>query len=275
MTPDEAAFLKAIADNPADETARLVYADFLAERDDPRAAFARLSAEFLRCVRGLAETRPALPADWVETVDPLFGRLRFVHMSWQHYDGDTVSYARVASGSVVTAGQVLFDLESDRMSNELRAEEPGVVVSVLAKTGDRVEFGRPVLTYLRLPVAPPLAPPPPAEPALPLAAFIRGAETAREGLRGAARARVESETNDLMRAARMVFGGQAIRDACAAAAVGRGWGDRPYERMRAAGLNDDQRAQEVLDLWLEALRILARGGQPTGFAEPPAATMGG
>lgn len=38
---DEAAFLKAIADNPDDRTARLVYADWLQERDDVRAAWVR------------------------------------------------------------------------------------------------------------------------------------------------------------------------------------------------------------------------------------------
>lgn len=38
---DEAAFLKAIADSPDDRTARLVYADWLQERDDVRAAWVR------------------------------------------------------------------------------------------------------------------------------------------------------------------------------------------------------------------------------------------
>jgi uncharacterized protein (TIGR02996 family) len=78
MTPDEAAFLKAITDNPADETARLVYADWLTDHDDPRATFARLSADFLRCVRGLAEMRQTLPAEWLNAVDPLFGRVQAV-----------------------------------------------------------------------------------------------------------------------------------------------------------------------------------------------------
>ncbi len=38
---EEAAFLKAIAKNPKDETARLVFADWLQDRDDPRAPWVR------------------------------------------------------------------------------------------------------------------------------------------------------------------------------------------------------------------------------------------
>ena len=39
---NEEPFLRAIADNAADDTARLVYADWLEERGDPRAAFLRI-----------------------------------------------------------------------------------------------------------------------------------------------------------------------------------------------------------------------------------------
>lgn len=39
---DDEAFLRSIADNLADDTARLVYADWLEERDDPRANFLRV-----------------------------------------------------------------------------------------------------------------------------------------------------------------------------------------------------------------------------------------
>lgn len=45
---DEAAFLRAILANPGDTTVRLVYADWLEERGDTRAAFLRLDAEFER-----------------------------------------------------------------------------------------------------------------------------------------------------------------------------------------------------------------------------------
>jgi uncharacterized protein (TIGR02996 family) len=60
MNHDEA-FLQAIIENPDDDTPRLVYADYLDERGDPRAEFirvqialARLSDEYIRLQSGLA-----------------------------------------------------------------------------------------------------------------------------------------------------------------------------------------------------------------------------
>jgi uncharacterized protein (TIGR02996 family) len=44
---DEDAFLIALRNNPNDETTRLVYADWLDERNDPRGAFIRLEQEYL------------------------------------------------------------------------------------------------------------------------------------------------------------------------------------------------------------------------------------
>lgn len=40
MSEDEA-FIRAIVDNPGDDTARLVYADWLDERNDPRGPYLR------------------------------------------------------------------------------------------------------------------------------------------------------------------------------------------------------------------------------------------
>jgi uncharacterized protein (TIGR02996 family) len=75
MSPDEAGFLKSISDKPTDETVRLVYADWLEDRDDSRAMFAQLTADFLRAVRGLATYRHRLDPSWVNSVDPLFSRV--------------------------------------------------------------------------------------------------------------------------------------------------------------------------------------------------------
>ena len=44
---DEDAFLIALRNNPNDETTRLVYADWLDERNDPRGAFVRLEREYI------------------------------------------------------------------------------------------------------------------------------------------------------------------------------------------------------------------------------------
>lgn len=57
---DEAAFLRAIAHAPEDDAPRLVYADWLDERGDPRAAFVRLDLELHRLAGGANDHRAAL-----------------------------------------------------------------------------------------------------------------------------------------------------------------------------------------------------------------------
>ena len=48
---DETAFLQAIAEEPDDDALRLIFADWLDERDDPRGEFIRVQCE----LAGLAE----------------------------------------------------------------------------------------------------------------------------------------------------------------------------------------------------------------------------
>src|SRR4051794_8024510 len=51
MTQAEA-FLRAIIDNPDDESLRLIYADYLDERGDPRAEFIRVQCALARIPQG-------------------------------------------------------------------------------------------------------------------------------------------------------------------------------------------------------------------------------
>ena len=48
MSELETAFLKAIRDNPDDDTAPLIYADYLEERGDPRGELIRVQIHLLR-----------------------------------------------------------------------------------------------------------------------------------------------------------------------------------------------------------------------------------
>src|SRR5213078_614891 len=48
MTPEEMAFRQAIIDNPDDDAHRLIFADWLEERGDPRAEFIRVQCELAR-----------------------------------------------------------------------------------------------------------------------------------------------------------------------------------------------------------------------------------
>src|SRR4051812_31227057 len=76
---DEATFLEALKANPADDTARLVYADWLDEHDEPaKAEFLRLTVAF--AVEDEPEVSPArvrdlgerIPEDWRVTAGGRF-----------------------------------------------------------------------------------------------------------------------------------------------------------------------------------------------------------
>jgi uncharacterized protein (TIGR02996 family) len=70
MTEDEA-FIRAIVDNRGDETSRLVYADWLDDRDDPRGPYLRAEAEWARTgkkEKALRELAKALDPVWVARV---------------------------------------------------------------------------------------------------------------------------------------------------------------------------------------------------------------
>jgi uncharacterized protein (TIGR02996 family) len=70
--PEEAAFLAAIRAEPEDEAPRLIYADWLDERGDPRAEYLRV--EYAVRVKGakaqqrLQELRSELDAEWLRAV---------------------------------------------------------------------------------------------------------------------------------------------------------------------------------------------------------------
>ncbi|HEY1191410.1 MAG TPA: TIGR02996 domain-containing protein [Gemmata sp.] len=261
MSPDEGAFLKAIADNPADEPARLAFADWLRDCGDPRAGFVKLSADFLRCLRELGEQRPALPPEWAEVVDPLFNRVRFVLTSWEHADGDTrVCHVNVAPGEFIRRGHVLATLESDRMAEEVCAAEPGVVVAILIEPCERVPFGRPLLAYLRMPVELPL--PQSAPPAVPLRKVIAELEARREKLRAGSAEQLARECAGVSAAIQMVFGRRALLQAFAQA--------RTQGRVPPVGASGAEKELAHFGALIDALRtLLAQNGQPTGFAERP------
>ncbi len=75
MSEDEA-FLSAIVANPDDSTTKLVYADWLDERDDPRAEIVRLKVQVAALQGGWAEARDRLteleataPPKWLVLLD--------------------------------------------------------------------------------------------------------------------------------------------------------------------------------------------------------------
>jgi|GEM_PF-5646953 len=259
MSPDEAAFLNAIRTNPADETARLVYADWLAERDDPRADFARLSAEFLRCVRGLAALRQSAPVEWVRYVDPLFERFFFVTVP---HIGEAIEFVIVTAVHIAPCdsfeqGQTLVTLETDKAQIELPAERAGCVVGVIALPGSRVPIGGIICacvareTTERVPNTLPV----PQVRRQPFQDFIADLERRRETLL------TKPETIHVLvahnnTAAAMLFGRGEVVVAELNARSELGF---PSSNLLAGA--------DALNVHLRALRLLlARHGQPAWFA---------
>ncbi len=74
MTDEENAFLRAIRDNPDDRVVRLVYADWLDERGDPRGEYLRLSCR-------LAEVRDGIDQKWLEAVRATELRLNQIRLN--------------------------------------------------------------------------------------------------------------------------------------------------------------------------------------------------
>jgi uncharacterized protein (TIGR02996 family) len=88
LPPDELAFVRAILADPADSLPRLVYADWLEDRGDPRGEFLRLATRYRDELRDfsrdrpailarLDELRPLLPAMWRTAFD-IAGRFYLV-----------------------------------------------------------------------------------------------------------------------------------------------------------------------------------------------------
>lgn len=80
---DDIAFQRAILANPTDMTLKLVYADWLQERDDPRAEFVRLQVELYTTRTTTAAVEAAawflltgnrLDPDWVAFMRKSFGK---------------------------------------------------------------------------------------------------------------------------------------------------------------------------------------------------------
>jgi uncharacterized protein (TIGR02996 family) len=75
FTAEDKAFLRAILDNPTDTTARLVYADWLDDRSDPRGTYLRVEAD-LRAQNDSNGERAVALREWLASlkrdIDPFW-----------------------------------------------------------------------------------------------------------------------------------------------------------------------------------------------------------
>jgi uncharacterized protein (TIGR02996 family) len=70
---DEAGFLRALQENPADDDARLVYADWLEERGDIRGEYLRLEHQLAQIPLRLAQLRQQIDPAWLASCGRLTG----------------------------------------------------------------------------------------------------------------------------------------------------------------------------------------------------------
>lgn len=259
MNPDEAAFLSAIRTNPADETARLVYADWLDERADPRADFARLSAEFLRCVRGLAALRQTLEPEWLADLDPLFNRLvarTLTELDTGGSERAVVDEVLVETGTPIAAGQRLVLLSGNTGATEIVAERPGLVTAVFVRRYQQVRLHQPLIAYLMDADALARRAPPG-----PMRAHLHSLESRRAALRKESADLIEAKLTRYRTALRMIFGDVAVNAAREEVVPADDESDEEEEA------SPEVRAQHNLDTYIATVRVLlARHGQPAWFA---------
>src|SRR5436309_1145138 len=119
MTPDDA-FLKATLANPDDDTPRLVYADWLTDRDDPRGEFIALQCLLARTEEA-DPRRPSLEArerqllvrhqeQWLGALRPLLSRWVFRR---GFLDGVAVPARTLAEAGAFTRPATVRRVEAD------------------------------------------------------------------------------------------------------------------------------------------------------------------
>lgn len=102
---EEAAFLKAIADSPDDPTPRLVFADWLQDRDDPRAPWVRDDAIWKLMAPDARDPRPALVLA-TKHGDPV-ARRWLVRLGGHAVPAIFAGFKRAGSNQARTLGYVL------------------------------------------------------------------------------------------------------------------------------------------------------------------------
>jgi uncharacterized protein (TIGR02996 family) len=102
---EEAGFIAALLADPDDRTVLLVYADWLDERDDPRAEYLRLLAAEQRNVARLAALRRVLDIGWVMLLaSRAFGvgcRMKMRNEAYKEDDAEVVTISAERASATV------------------------------------------------------------------------------------------------------------------------------------------------------------------------------
>jgi uncharacterized protein (TIGR02996 family) len=151
MNEDET-FIRAIQAAPRERLPRLVYADWLDERGDPRAEFLRLQCEVVKSVQRLGEIRGAMPNEWAERVELLSQTFVVYRMPLlRAEDSDATVYKiNVAAWQELNAGETLMEIETEKAHCGLPIEFDCVVIALLVEVGRSVRVDTPLALLLRV-----------------------------------------------------------------------------------------------------------------------------
>lgn len=135
MTHDEA-FLQAILTNPEDDVARLIYGDWLTDRNDPRGEFIRVQCRLARMDKDNPE-RPGLEArerEFLNHQEEWLGALRPLVSRWTFYRGflDTVM---VPTRILLTQGAIPWPATVRRIEGDLEGfEAPRALIEFIPES---------------------------------------------------------------------------------------------------------------------------------------------
>lgn len=160
MTDDES-FIHAIQSSPLERTRRLVYADWLDERDDPRGGFLRAQCALLDAWQKVSEAQHLLPNEWVRQVDVFTHIFVLPAIAPEHFlttnedlvnafrDGALVTRIVARVGQHVVASDVLLAVDTPIAGIEIEAQNDGLVVAVLVQVGQRITFNTPLVLLMK------------------------------------------------------------------------------------------------------------------------------
>ncbi len=114
---EDFAFLRVILNQPGDDVSRLVYADWLDERDDPRGSYVRLDLELHR----LADDNPARRAELTEQMRALAPKLDARWAGWMSWARKPAPASRIDL-ALVNEGKGLIDVRGGLSDTVLLVE---------------------------------------------------------------------------------------------------------------------------------------------------------
>jgi uncharacterized protein (TIGR02996 family) len=131
---DDLGFIRAIQENPDDDTTRLVYADWLEERDDIRGEYLRLEYQLLQIPLRLAQLREQIDPDWLAAVSR---RRRVVLVSFRpEHKINAIKVVREITNAGLKEAKDLVESPRPTIKEDLTSEEAKELAKLFRGIGE-------------------------------------------------------------------------------------------------------------------------------------------